>query len=77
MPRHYTTMPFQPSVKEKPASPVQIATLLNEAINRAAQEGWIFQGLETVRTTVNPGCLAMFSGPQTIYTDILVFYQDR
>lgn len=76
MPRHFHTVPFNPAVSESKASGDQIAKLMNEAINSAGQQGWLFLSYETVQITVNPGCLTFFSGPRTAHYGVLVFYQD-
>ena len=74
MTRHYQTVPFNPSVSEKDAG--KIAAMLGELINNAAKQGWLYQSYESIQITVNPGCLAMFSGPRVVHYGLVVLYQD-
>ncbi len=69
-------MPFNPSVSESKAASGEIAKQMKELIVRGTADGWLFHGYESVGITVNPGCLAIFSGPRTAHYGVLVFYRD-
>lgn len=76
MARVYRTKAFNPSVAEKHSGGENIARLLGIAIGEVVSEGWIYQGLEDVAISVNPGCLGFMSGPKTVHYGVLVFYRD-
>jgi hypothetical protein len=53
----YTVVPFQGQ-----QSVVAAAKQLEELINGQAQQGWEFVRVETIDTSVSPGCLAALLG---------------
>lgn len=77
--RQYHVEPFNPNIGEKQASregSSKIAAMMAEMIQRAAAQGWTFDGYHTIETTVNPGCLNMFGGPRLVNYGVLVFSRD-
>jgi hypothetical protein len=77
--KRYHVEPFDPAIGEREATKqgsTLIAQRMAEMINKAASQGWDFEGYSTIQTTVKPGCLTMFAGPRTVLYGMLVFSRD-
>lgn len=75
----YHVVPFDPGISEKEANrkgAEAISSRLQQLINHHVQQGWQYEAYESVVTTVNPGCLSMFSGPRTVYYGVVVFSRE-
>ncbi len=69
----YKVVPFHPTILDKGGS-AQAAKELQTVIDREGLEGWKFQSLETVTTTISPtGCASLFGKNEAGNFQIVVF----
>lgn len=74
--REYHVVPFDPGISERDASKKgaeTVADRLQQTINHHSKHGWEYDRYDSVVTTVNPGCLSFFQGPQRVYYGVIVF----
>jgi hypothetical protein len=67
----YLVVPLTPGVKEgdKDKGP-KIAQQVQALINDQSRQGWEFYRVETVYTSVAPGCMAGLAGAKAVYMPV-------
>ncbi len=75
----YRVISFDPGISERQANKAgadAIAKRLQDAIDTMARSGWDYERYEAIVTTVNSGCLGIFSGQRTVHYGTLVFSRE-